>query len=275
MSDNHRLPPDALDAATAALRDAAVPPGPPDRLTADTLAAVATRRAARPSPPRRRWIMRIIGAGTLTIAAAVVAALFALPARSPAGEMREAVEKAEQAKTVRVQIETDVGRDGKMTVTSYVAGDKLRIEFEPRGLVVVVNKKEDLKGLMLITRMQTYRELDPDKDPLVSQVTGDVRRALEQFKSPADDKVKGLPDEDLGGRKTKVYEVKGVDLPELRAKGDLRMWVDPKTGLPVQSRVTARVRGGVTTTTAKYLGFDEEFDAKLFETKIPDGFVKR
>ena len=219
--------------------------------------------------------MRIIGAGTLTTAAAVVAALFALPARSPAGEMREAVEKAEQAKTVRVQIETDAGRDSKTTVTSYVDGDKLRAEFQPRGLVVTINKKEDMKGLMLITKMKTYRELDADKDPLVKQVTGDVKRALAQFKGAADDQVKGLPDEDLGGRTTKVYEIKGVDLPELRAKGDLRMWVDPKTGLPVQSRVTARVRGGVTTTTAKYLGFDEDLDPKLFETKVPEGYRKR
>lgn len=220
--------------------------------------------------------MRIIGAGTLTTAAAVVAALLAFPAGSPASELKKAVEKAEQAKTVRVQIETDTGRDSKMTVTSYVDGDKLRLEFEPRGLVVVINKKEDLKGLMLITRMQTFRELDPDKDPLVKQVTADVKKALEQFKTPADDRVKGLPAEDLGGRKTKVYEVNDVDLPEMRAKADLKMWVDPKTGLPVQSRVTTKVQGRtVATTTATYLGFDEELDPKLFETKIPDGYRKR
>jgi outer membrane lipoprotein-sorting protein len=274
MSDTRHPPPDELDAATAALRDAAVPPGPPDRLIADTLAAVDTRRAARPSSQRRRWIMRIIGIGALTTAA-VAAALFAFPARSPADELRKAVEKAEQAKTVRVQIETDAGRDSKMTVTSYIDGDNLRLEFEPRGLVVVINKKEDLKGLMLITKMKTYRELDADKDPLVKQVTGDVKKALEQFKGPADDQVKGLPDEDLDGRKTKVYEIKGVDQPETKGKADLKMWVDAKTGLPVQSRVSARTQGGTVTTTAKYLGFDEKLDAKLFETKIPDGYNKR
>lgn len=219
--------------------------------------------------------MRIIGVGTLTAAAAVVAALFAFPARSPADELRKAVEKAEKARTVRVQIETDTGRDSKMVVTSYADGDKLRLEFEPRGLVVVINKKEDLKGLMLITKMRTYRELDADKDPLVKQVSGDVRKALEQFKGPADDQVKGLPDEDLDGRKTKVYEIKDVDLPEAKAKADLKMWVDAKSGLPVQSRVSARTQGGTVTTTAKYLGFDEELDAKLFETKVPEGYTKR
>jgi outer membrane lipoprotein-sorting protein len=275
MSDNHPPPPDALDAAAAALRDAGVPPGPPDSLVADTLAAIDTRRAARPSPQRRRWIMRIIGVGTLTTAAAVVAALFAFPARSAADDLKKAVEKAEQAKTVRVQIETDFGRDSKMIVTSHIDGDKLRTEFQPRGLVVVVNKKEDLKGLMLITKMKTYRELDADKDPLVNQVRGDVKRALEQFKGPADDQVKALPDEDLDGRKTKVFEIKDADLPEGKGKADLKMWVDAKTGLPAQSLVTSKVDGRTVITTAKYLGFNEEFDAKLFETKIPDGYTKR
>jgi hypothetical protein len=275
MSDNLRPSPDVLDAATAALRDAAVPPGPPDRLTADTLAAVATRRAARPSSQRRRWIMRIIGAGTLTTAAAVVTALVAFPASSPAGELKKAVQKAEQAKTVRVQIETDHGGDSKMTVTNFIAGDKLRSEFQPRGLVLVVNGSEDPKGMMLITKMQTFREVDPDKDALVKQVRGDVRNALAQFKVPADDKVKGLPDENLDGRKTKVYEIKNVVLPGTRARADLKMWIDPKTDLPVQSRVSAVTEGRTVTTTAKYLGFNEELDPKLFETKVPEGYRKR
>jgi outer membrane lipoprotein-sorting protein len=275
MSDNLRPSPDVLDAATAALRDAAVPPGPPDRLIADTLAAVATRRAARPSTQRRRWIMRIIGVGTLTTAAAVVTALVAFPAHSPAGELKKAVQKAEQAKTVRVQIETDHGGDNKMTTTNYIAGDKLRTEFQPRGLVVVVNGSEDPKGVMLITKMQTFRVLDPDKDALVKQVREDVRTALAQFKVPADDKVKGLPDENLDGRKTKVYEIKNVVLPGTRARADLKMWIDPKTDLPVQSRVSAMMEGRPVTTTAKYLGFNEELDPKLFETKVPEGYRKR
>ena len=275
MSDHHHPPPDVLDAAAAALRDAATPPGPPDQLIADTLAAIDTRRAAGPSTQRRRWIMRIIGVGTLTTAAAVVAALVAFPGRSAADDVKKAVEKAEKAKTAKVQLETDTGRDPKMIVNSYTDGDKIRLEFEPRGLIVVINKKEDLKGLMLITKQRTYRELDADKDPLVKQVTGDVKKTLEQFKGAAADQVKGLPEEDLDGRKTKVYEIKGVDMPETKSTADLKMWVDAKTGLPVQTRVASRTQGGAITTTTKYLAFDEEIDAKLFETKIPDGFVKR
>lgn len=218
--------------------------------------------------------MRIIGVGSLATAAAVVVALLAFPARSPADELKKAVRKAEQAKTVRMQIEMDAGKDSKITWKNFMDGDKFRSEIEPGGMVLVVNGKADPKGVVWITPMKTYRLLDPDKDELVKQVTGNVKKALEQFKIPTDDKVKGLPDEYLDGRKTKVYDIKDVDLPEMKAKADLKMWIDPKTDLPVQSRVSAKMENQTVTATAKYLGFDEELDPKLFDTKVPEGFKK-
>lgn len=218
--------------------------------------------------------MRIIGIGSLATAAAVLAALFAFPAHSPADELKQAVEKAEKAKTVRMQIELDAGKDGKITAKNFIDDGKFRSEIEPAGLVVVVNGKADPKGVMWITPAKTYRTLDPEKDELVKQVTGNVKKALEQFKIPADDKVKGLADEYLDGRKTKVYEIKDVDLPEMKAKADLKMWIDPKTDMPVRSRVTAKIGEQTVTATATYLGYDEELDPKLFETKIPEGYKK-
>ena len=273
MSDlNHQPRSDALDRAMAALREAPVPHGPSDHLTVATLAAI-THRLAGTTPRglhRRRLIMRVVGFSAT--AAAVLAAVLLLPGRSPADDVKKAVRKAEAAKTVRMKIELDAGADGKITATNYTADGAFRSEVNPAGLVVVVNGKADPKGIMYLTGTKQYRLLDPDKDPLVKQVAGNVRKALEQFKLPADAQVKGLADEYLDGRKTKVYEIKGVDIPDVKGKADLKIWIDPKTDLPVQSRVVSTIEGKTVTATAAYLGFDEDLDPKLFDPKIPDGY---
>jgi hypothetical protein len=84
--------------------------------------------------------------------------------------------------------------------------------------------------------------------------------------------VKGLPDEYLDGRKTKVYEMKGVEVKELGGTAELKLWIDPKTGLPVRSRAVTRVGEKTYSATATYLGFDEDLDPKLFDTAVPDGY---
>ena len=216
--------------------------------------------------------MRIVGLGSLATAAAVVAGILLFPATSPADDVKKAVRKAEQAKSVRMTIELDAGKDGKITAKNFIDDGKFRSEVEPAGLVVVINGKADNKGVMWITPMKTYRLLDPDKDELVKQVTSNVKKAMEQFKLPADDQVKGLADEYLDGRKTKVYEIKDADVPEMKAKADLKIWIDPKTDLPVRTRVVTKTADKSYTAVATYHGYDEELDPKLFETKIPEGY---
>jgi outer membrane lipoprotein-sorting protein len=274
---NHRPRPDVLAEATAALRDAPIPAGPSTDLTAATLAAIDSRLAgpvpAR-SPERRKRIMRYLSFGSLATAAAVAAVVLLLPGRSPADDVKKAVRKAEAAKTVRMTIALDAGADGKITARNYLdnEGGKFRSEVDPAGLVVVINGKGENKGIMYLTSTKMYRLLDPDKDELVKQVTGSVKKAFDQFKLPTDDQVKGLADEFLDGRKTKVYEITGMDIPDVKGNADLKIWIDPKTDLPVQSRVVSRIDGKTVTATAAYLGFDEDLDPKLFDTKVPDGY---
>jgi hypothetical protein len=69
-----------------------------------------------------------------------------------------------------------------------------------------------------------------------------------------------------------VYEIKGVEVKDLNGTADLKMWIDPRTDMPVQSRVTTKVGEKTYTATATYLGFDEELDPKLFDTAVPEGF---
>lgn len=283
MNPNDHLP-DLLDQATEALRASPVAPGPADDLIAATLAAFDTRRGvlgpdeivpdelAR-KQQRRKRLMRLLkfggaSAGTAAVALAVVFGLAS--GGTAADDVKKAIRKAEAAKTARLLIEVDTGElAGKITSKSFIDEGKYRYEAEPVGVVVVINSNADNKGVMLMHKMKMYRPLDPEKDELVKQVTKNVRAAMEQFKIPADDKVKGLPDEYLDGRKTKVYEIKGVEVKELNGTADLKIWIDPKTDLPVRSRVITKVGEKTYTATATYLGFDEELDPKLFDTTVP------
>ena len=278
-----RPEPDILDQAAEALRATPGPAGPPDDLVAATVAATGNRLigigvGVSDDPARqlkrRKRLMRILTFGGVSAgtAAAVLAVVFGLAGGSAADEVKKAVRKAEQAKTARIVIELDAGGDGQITSKTFFDDGKSRTEAEPVGLVVVVNPKAENKAVMLMTKMQLYRVLDPDQDERLKGVTKNMRAALEQFRVPADDKVQGLPDEYLDGRKTKVYEMEGVEVKELNATADLKIWIDPRTGLPVRSRMTTKVGEKTYTATATYLGFDEELDPKLFDTAVPAGY---
>jgi outer membrane lipoprotein-sorting protein len=273
--------PDILDQAADALRAGDAPAGPPDDLVAATVAAI-DNRFPRPAPgdparrTRRKRLMRILTFGGVSAgtAAAVLAIVFGSAGGSAADEVKKAFRKAEQAKSARMLIEVDAGKDGQITSKAYLDDGKFRSEAEPVGLVVVVNPKAENKAVMLLTKMKLYRVFDPEKDELVRDVTKNVKGALDQYKIPSDDMVKGLPDEYLDGRKTKVYEMKGIEMKvnDQAGKVDLKLWIDPKTGMPVRSRAVTRVGDMTYTATATYLGFDEELDPKLFDTAVPEGY---
>ncbi len=280
MTDsNHRPQPDTLDAATAALRDAPIPPGPSDDLTAVTLAAMNHRLAGatpRGLHHRRRTIMRVIGFSAT--AAAVLAAVFLLPGRSPADDVKRAVRKSEAAKTIRLLVEQDDGAGTKLTTKIYKADGVRRTDTEPVGLTVILDEKGQ-KGVMLFAKQKAYRTLDLGADdPAGRGAKGgyDHNSVCAAFKNLPDNHLKAAADEYLDGRKTKAYEVTDVGFDEggadFKGKADMKLWVDPKTDLPVRSRLILRLADKTVTSVYTYLGFDEDLDPKLFDTKIPDGY---
>lgn len=218
--------------------------------------------------------MRILKFGGFSVStiAAVLVIFVMTSGRSAADDLKKSIRKLDQAKSIRMIVELDDGTKNKMTSRSYMSEGKMRSEVEPAGLVVVINNKGDGKGIVLFKGMKTYRLLDPEKDEMIKSVTKSVKGTLEQFKIPSDDKVQGLPDEYLDGRKTKVYEMKGVDVPGMKITADLKIWIDPKTDMPIRSRVISKMGDKQYTATATYLGFDEELDPKLFDTTIPTDY---
>lgn len=282
MSDlNGQPPPDPLERATAALRDAPVPPGPPDDLTAATVAAVHTRLAAlgaarRQQRQRRRRIMRYAGFGTAA-AAAVAVAVTLWPGGSAAADVDKALDKAEKATSVKVRMTQE--RDGKVENVRTVVrqGDAVRAEIdtgakEP-GKVVFVG---DLGTREVLAYAPGAKVAERGKigDQEYKMITG----ALGDFAGlkatlAADPKaVKAVGEEKLGDRETAVFEFAGETLR--LGNGGLftstwRVWVDPKTGFPVRLRRADNQKGVMT---IDYEEWNTKFDAKLFSLDVPDGY---
>jgi hypothetical protein len=84
--------------------------------------------------------------------------------------------------------------------------------------------------------------------------------------------VKAVGEEKLGDRETAVFEFAGETLrlgngtPLTRT---LKVWVDPKTGLPVRLR---RADSDKRVITIDYEEWNTKFDAKLFSLDVPDGY---
>jgi len=297
MNDRDPRPePDLLEQAVRELRDGVPPPGPPENLIAATLAAIqGTPAGIVPAEhhrnlQQRKWIMRITKYGSLTVALAAAVALAIVvwtPAQSAADDVRKALRKFEQIKSNRVLMEVEAGMVAKMTSRMYYAEGNARIVDETNGFTVISNAKEK-KTIMLFAKTKMYRWIDLEKDPAIAGMTKSMTKLLGGFKIPADDKIKELADEYLDGRRTKVYEIKDVEfeltLPkvevapnlgrDLKTTIDLKMWIDPKTDLPIKTRVVSRIGEITANAESTFLGFNEDLDPKLFELTIPEGFTE-
>lgn len=223
-------------------------------------------------------MIRYVSYGTATAAAVAVAIVLWSPGRSPADDAKRAAGNAAAAKTVRVLVEQDDGAGGKITTRIYIAGQKRRTDIDPPGgrpRVTVI--MDDDTFLMLVPTEKTYRRVElTGGDPVGPAKPGYGHASLcATFKTIRNDRLNLAADEYLDGRKTRVYEVLNVrgegEIPVLDG-ADLKMWVDPKTDLPVKAQVVARIGDKTVTSVYTYLGFNEDLDPKLFDLTVPDGY---
>ena len=84
----------------------------------------------------------------------------------------------------------------------------------------------------------------------------------------------------MNGRKAIVYQVEQIDLFGMKGKGDMKIWVDPKTKLPVKIRIGVNSRLGSkpedrpfdTQMTFEQFEWNKRLDPKLFSLDVPKGF---
>ena len=267
---NDRPTPDALEDATGALRGAPVPAGPSTELSAATVAAIQTRLARR----RRRTIMRYIGFGTATAAAVAVATAAGILwfGGSAAAHVQKAIDNAEKATSVKVTM--TIENKGKVTEvrTLYRQGDAVRVEtvadatLPDNPIMVVDLKTRKLLTLLPGTKGAERGELAAQEAQAVAGMLGDFA-GLKAHLGGGDDKaVKALGEEKIGDRKTTAYEITAAGpIP-----GVWKVWVDPKTDLPVRLRLAGAAKQSLT---FDFEDWNKKFDAKLFSQDVPEGYT--
>jgi outer membrane lipoprotein-sorting protein len=262
-----------LDQAIRALRDCAVPPGRPSpELLASITAAMTALPAATisdPIPERRKRIMRYLRLSSGAAAAAllaIAAGLFWLGHEPADAAYQNAMENAQKAKSMRAVVKISTGEGKEFQMKLFQQGDLMRVETE--GVIAVIGDSKKKAGLQLDLKNKTATKLDLEKmaaDKVVGQV-GDFCKKLQEKEA---DEVQTLADEEMEGRKLKVYSVKGVALGDKQF--DWKIWIDPKTEMPQKMQMEPR-EGAKIVSTFEYLGWNEALDASLFSLEVPSGF---
>jgi hypothetical protein len=272
MSENDQKPvDDVLDQAVREFKDCRVPVGPATELVASTVAAInllPTTAKSAPADERRKRIMRYLRNGSGAAAAAllaIVAGIYWLDKIPAEASYQKALEKAEQAKSFRAVATISIGE--AMTVQMKFAGQGDLVRIETEGVIVVIGDAKKKVGLQLDLKNKTAEKLDFEKmkgDKRVGQVA-DMFKKLREKKG---DEVQSLTDEEIAGRKLKVYGVKGVVLGD--KKTDWKIWIDPQTDVAVKMQMESR-EGPKMTTTFEWF-WNEALDATLFSLEVPSGF---
>jgi outer membrane lipoprotein-sorting protein len=267
---NNRRASDILDEATGALRDAPCPAGPPADLTAGTVAAVKNRLAGTAPASelarrqRRRRVMRYLSFGTAAAVILGLAGLLWFGGPSATARVHKAMDEAAKAKSVRVVQKID----GETVSTTHYRGDNVRFE-EPgkRTMILDLKTRKRIELDLVAKTARRYDVTDEEAGELADEFAA-ARDFLSIFRGIKDATVKELKGEKIGERPAKVYEVShpgGDKYAPMKAT----LWIDEKTGFPVRLHDRNHPAGELV---HEFDSWNEDFDAKLFDLKIPAGY---
>ena len=109
------------------------------------------------------------------------------------------------------------------------------------------------------------------KSDIDKTAAAEFANPIEQLRQAKPDAAQRIGEEMLGDVETVVYRINHVDLLGIKGKAEMKVWVAPKTKLPVRIEIRDTQR-------AVSLSFDrfewnKPLDAKLFDIDAPDGFT--
>ncbi|HTU91506.1 MAG TPA: trypsin-like peptidase domain-containing protein [Gemmataceae bacterium] len=279
---------DILDRAAEALRNTAVPDGPPEDLVQETLARLRSEEhtwEANRLRERRRIMVRIARYGSLAATAAAVVVVLSslwLMDRSAAPAFADVVAKVQKAKSVTFRMTQ------KLTPLSptihqkwYLQGDNIRLELlGPQGksqdqapvFEAFVVDYRNKKGMRLNFMEKTARPM-----PLNKKMPVDFN-PIDSLRQAKDSDAKLIGNEDLHGRKMQVYEFTQLHVFGLSGKvkeGETaKLWVDAASGLPARMVVETLLVNGKGKSSLIFDDFqwNKPLPADLFKLEAPPGF---
>ena len=294
--ENHQPVIDLLDRAMAALRSTAASESPPPRVVVATIEALNSRfgqtetnsSEIRPREIETRQRMFRI-ARYSTVAAAILlmvvgASLVLFMDRGASPAFGQVIENVEKAKSVVFDCETTLGGLGDAPGHTsrqkyYMQGGLVRAEIRVvRGgnetpVTDIFIGDTDKKELLQIR----YAPKTAEKRPLAGAAVEFLKNPVDWFRTLTDKDAELVGNERLNGADALIYNLKRFNFgqsDELKEGESAKVWVDPKTHLPVQLVVEKFFPGAAVRSRAILTDFhwNELLDPKLFEMAVPDGF---
>lgn len=266
-----------LDRAIAALRGLEPSDAPPAELVASTIERMrlsdfqSTTSTLEPDLVRlanRRQLMFRIARYSSAVAAAVLIAVFSWLVLTGDGSTAFAgmIENVKKAESVVLTNKQTIGIGRTMDVKMYFQGHKMRMEL-PGGSAFIADL-ENGSAYELNIAAKTARRIPVDPSGGFG-----IPNPVEQLQKVKPNDAKLLGEETLDRRKVQLYHVDRVDLLDAKGKGEMKIWVDPETNLPVKIVVDNPnvERSKRTTLTFIDIVWNKELDGALFQ--VPDDFI--
>jgi outer membrane lipoprotein-sorting protein len=265
-----------LDRAIAALLIQQSSDQPPPELVAATTERMRNALSqpdpiAEPNRTRlaeRRALMFRIARYSSAVAAAVLIAVFSWLALTGDGSTAFAgmIQNVKKAESVVLTNKQTIGIGRTMDVKMYFQGHKMRME--PPGPIAYVADLQTGSAYELNAAAKTARRI-----PVDSRGGIGIPNPVEQLQKVKPNDARLLGEETLDRRKVQLYQVDRVDLFDAKGTGEMKIWVDPETSLPVKLVVDnpSVERSKRTTLTFTDIVWNKELDAALFQ--VPGDFT--
>lgn len=279
-SENHQPTPDRLDQAVHALRETRIP-ALPESLVASTVEAMSSRipevTPAKPAshPQRRPFMARYFQFGSalaaMALLATFVALLFLNPSRASAWQ--EVVEQVKKASSVTFdEVQTNhLQPQFPQVRKNYVLGDLQRTDMlQFTNTFSILNQKTG-EWLVINGSNKTFikRTLQPSEDqrklPRADTFITQLIKLSSQPSTPAGE-------EKLDSVMTRKIVIQNAQLGG--NTGDLMLWYDAKTKLPV--RIYHEVDSTFPRITRELSNFqwNVPIDNKLFTPEVPKDYAE-
>lgn len=284
--EQHNNPDDLLDRAAAALRDSAVPDGPAETLMAQTLARLQTPASqplrivadefddadeteSQSIPISRARARNIARLSRLAAAAVFLIAMSGLAywLLRPSSLLARVVDRVREARNVAFKATTTVkGPDGKeqqvLAEIVIVDPSSMRQNIEPDGPDIIL----DLSAQKVLFLYPQLRQAVPMamKDMPPDERMPNILEAIRNL-----DPGSGVS---IGEKKIGGHTAKGVRVS--RPEGEMTIWIDPPTHLPVEVQMPWAV-GAAPPKQIRATDFrwDTSINENLLKLTPPPGYV--
>jgi len=271
---------DLVSQAFEALSDSPIPKGPSPDLVASTVEALLASQDAPDTVrqlKRRKLMFRIARYSGFAAAASilVVFGVWFLAVNGGAGvAFADVVQNVKEAKSVTLICRQKIGRQPELEFKWSLQGNAIRMEIP--GQLTMIGDIQQKKGLQLDHIRKIAYQIPAHNDVVASNFTNPI----EQFRKIRPKDARRLGEEQVNGQKTIVYQLEKFEFMDLIAEGEMKIWVDPATELPVKIQVGLNSRHGSkaedrpfdTVMTFERFKWNKHLDPKLFSLEIPEGY---